>query len=149
VDEGAFFPNPYPGSLDAHGSGCVTGGAALLPDGVWFGFAEGLTPDTITFDLACFYTGAVAAIKAAEDGEETFDFYIRNLNPKTYPVPIAATARVWYVDMTADDVSIPIEIPLATWPTPSSYLSYPCEYCPVWLYVNDGEATGIVEQYLP
>jgi len=149
VDEGAFFPPPYPGSLDAHGSGCVVPGGPLLPDGVWFGFAETLSSGTIGFDLACFYTGAIAVTKAAEDGVEAFDFYVRNNNPNIYPVPIAATARVWYVNMTSPDVSIPAEIPLAAWPHPDSFVSYPCEYCPVWLYVNGGEATGIVEQYLP
>ena len=149
VDEGDFFPDPYPGSLQAHGSGCVTGGALLLPDGVWFGFAEALASGTITFDLACCYTGAAAMTKATDDGEEAFDFYIRNMNPKTYPVPIAGSARVWYIDMTSPNVSVPLEIPLAAWPHPGSYVPCPGQYCAVWLYVNGGEATGIVEQYLP
>ncbi len=149
VDEGNFFPDPYPGSLDAHGSGCVTGGTGLLPDGVWLGYAETLSSGTIGFDLVCFYSWPVADAKAAEDGVVAIDFYVRNLNPNTYPVPVATTARVWYIDMTSGNPGIPDEIPLAAWPHPGSYVPYPCDYCPVWLYVNDGEATGIVEQYLP
>ena len=118
-----------------------------LTDGIWFGFAEGISPGMITFDLACFWTGAAAEAKALEDGEESFDFYIRNNNPTNRQVLIAGSARVWYLDATGDITLI--EIAPNQWPHPSSYLLCPGEYCSVWLYVNGGQATGIVEQYLP
>ncbi|MCB2223529.1 MAG: hypothetical protein KQH83_05065 [Actinobacteria bacterium] len=145
-----YFPAPLPGSDQAHGSGCVVpGGSTTLPDGIWFGFAEGTTPGMLTFDLACFWTGAVAVDKATEDGEEAFDFYIRNNNPTTRQVPVSASARVWYVDMTSPDVSVPDEIPLSAWPHPDSFMTCPDQWCSVWIYVNDGEVTALVEQYLP
>jgi hypothetical protein len=148
VDEGSFFPDPLPGSDDAHGSGCVVpGGSMILPDGIWFGFAEGIAPGVITFDLACFWTGQAAIDKATEDGEAAFDFYIRNQNPTNREVPIDGAARVWYLDATGDITLI--EIAPNQWPHPSSFLPCPGEYCSVWLYVNGGRATGIVEQYLP
>jgi len=150
VDTTHFFPDPFPGSSGgAHGSGCVVPSFDVLPNGVFFGFAEGVGGGMITFDLACFFTGAAAEAAAAEDGQEAFDFYIRNLNPVTYPVPVAADARVWYVDMLSGDVSSPTEIPLAAWPHPDSFQACPGEHCSVWLYVNGGQVTGIVEQYLP
>ena len=145
VDEGDFIPDPLPGSDDAHGSGCVVDPSQPLPDGVWFGYAESVFGGTITFDLGCFFTGAAAAAAATADGAEAFDFYIRNLNPVTYAVPIDPAARVWYVDGSV----VMTEIPLASWPTPASFLSCPGDFCSVWLYVNAGSATGIVEQYLP
>ena len=150
VDTTDFFPDPFPGSSGgAHGSGCVVADFEVLPNGVWFGFAEGVGGGMITFDLACFFTGAAAEAAAAEDGQESFDFYIRNLNPVTYEVPVAADARVWYVNMLSGDVSAPTEIPLAAWPSPDSFQDCPSDYCSVWLYVNGLQVTGIVEQYLP
>ena len=91
----------------------------------------------------------MAEAKAIEDGEEAFDFYIRNQNPNTRSVPVATTARVWFVDITSPDVLFPDEIPLASWPHPDSFQVCPSTWCSVWLYVNGGEVTGLVEQYLP
>ncbi|MFH2072019.1 MAG: hypothetical protein ABIJ75_04115, partial [Actinomycetota bacterium] len=149
VDESTFFPDPLPGSDQAHGSGCVVpGGSTTLTDGIWFGYVTAFTPGTLTFDLACFWTGAIAEAKAIEDGEEAFDFYIRNQNPLTRQVPLAGSARVWYVPAVGD-VSFPIETPVTSWPHPDSFLACPSDWCGVWLYVNDGKATALVEQYLP
>jgi len=117
-----------------------------LTDGVWFGFVEAFTPGMLTFDLACFWTGDAAAAAALEDGEEDFGFYIRNQNPTNRQVPLAGSARIWYLD--GGDLS-ETEIAANAWPHPSSFLMCPAEYCSVWLYVNDGQVTGLVEQYLP
>jgi len=156
VDTTHFFPDPFPGSSGgAHGSGCVTPGFDALPDGVWFGFAEGVGGGKITFDLACFYTGTAACDAQIEDGvvnnpvNDCLDDWIRNNVATTFQVPIAAAARVWYVDMLDSEVITPIEIPLRAWPSPDSFQTCPGDYCSVWLYVNGGQATGIVEQYLP
>jgi hypothetical protein len=150
VDTTDFFPDPFPGSSGgAHGSGCVVPDYVTLPDGVWFGFAEAVGGGAIDFDLACFFTGEAAVDAAAEDGEEAFDFYIRNNVAVTYHVSVAVGARVWYISMTSGDVSMPTEIPLASWPNPDSFQDCPSDHCAVWLYVNGGQVTGIVEQYLP
>ncbi|HUU61165.1 MAG TPA: hypothetical protein VMX37_02115 [Acidimicrobiia bacterium] len=149
VDTTDFFPEPFPGSNDVHGSGCVTPGFDALPNGVWFGFAEGVGGGEITFDLACFFTGAAAEAAAAADGQEAFDFYIRNNVATTFAVPISPDIRVWYIDASSGDVSVPTEIPAGTWPSPGSLLECPSDHCSVWLYVNGGQATALVEQYLP
>jgi hypothetical protein len=155
VDTSNFFPGIFPGVTNgAHGSGCVTPGFDHLPNGVWFGYAEGVGGGVITFDLACFFTGSVACDAQIEDGfaanpSECIDFWIRNNVPTTFAVPISPTARVWYVDMVSPDPSVPTEIPLTSWPTPASFQTCPGQYCAVWLYVNGGQATAIVEQYLP
>ena len=154
VDTSNFFPPVFPGSNGGHGSGCVTPGFAALPNGVWFGFAEGVGGGEITFDLACFWTGTPACDAQIADGfasnaSECLDFYVQNNVATTFEVPIATGARVWYVDMLSGDVSAPTEIPLTDWPSPDSFQECPGQYCSVWLYVNGGEITGIVEQYLP
>lgn len=154
VDTAHFFPDPFPGSGGAHGSGCVTPGFDALPNGVWFGFAEGVGGGEIDFDLACFWTGTAACTAQIADGlaadaSECLDYYPQNNVATTFEVPIASGARVWYVDMTSGDVSSPTEIPLASWPHPDSFQDCPSAHCSVWLYVNGGQATAIVEQYLP
>jgi hypothetical protein len=154
VDPAHFFPPVFVGSNGAHGSGCVTPGFDALPNGVWFGFAEGVGGGHITFDLACFWTGAPACVAQMDDGfasspDDCLDYYIQNNVAATFNVPLAGDARVWYVDMTSGDVSSPAEIPLGSWPSPDSYQDCPGEYCSVWLYVNAGRITGIVEQYVP
>lgn len=142
------FPAVFGAAGDPHGSGCVVAGD-VLPDGVWFGYAEGVASGVITFDLACYFTGAAAEAEAIADGEEAFDNYIRNQNPKTFPVSISPLAQVFYIDATSEDVLAPELIPLSSWPTAESYMDCPGEFCGVWLYVNGGQATGIVEMFQP
>jgi hypothetical protein len=146
LDPNALFPVVFGSPGDPNGSGCVTLGT--LGSGVWFGYATAVSGGTITFDLACFFTGDAATAAAQQDGAEAYDFYIRNQNPATYDVPIAQNAEVFIVQDTMDGIQS-VQIATANWPSPDSYLVCPGEYCAVWLYVNGGEATGIVEQYLP
>ena len=120
---------------------------ATLGDGIWFGFAQAVAGGVITLDLACFFTGAAAAAAATADGAEVFDFYIRNQNPNTYSVAMAAGADVYGVSSGPDGITM---VPVVGWPpTPGAFMPCPGEFCAVWLYVNGGVATGIVEQYLP
>lgn len=145
VDPVDFFPDPLPGSADANGSGCVSD--TTLGDGIWFGFAHAVAAGVITFDLACFFTGAAAVAAATADGAEAFDFYIRNDNPTTRSVPVAADPEVFGVSNGSGGIEM---IPVVGWPpTPGAFLECPGEFCAVWLYVNGGVATEIVEQYLP
>ena len=135
----------------ANGSGCVVSGDVLLP-GVWMGFATAVGGGEITFDLVCYFSGDAADAAANADyggtnGAEE-GFYIRNQNPKLFTVPIAPEAAVYSID-AAGPTSFPEPIPLGSWPSPSSWLSCPGEDCAVWLYVNGGVATAIVEQFLP
>ena len=94
VDPAHFFPPPFPGSGDAHGSGCVTPGFDALPNGVWFGFAEGVGGGHLTFDLACFFTGTLACEAQIEDGfaadeatASTSGFATMWRRPSRYPSP--------------------------------------------------------------
>lgn len=147
VDPTDFFPEVFGASGDPHGSGCVVG-ADQLPPGVWFGYVDAVSGGVLTFDLACFFTGAAGVAAATADGEVGYDldFYIRNQNPKTYSVTIAPAAQVWFVDGITVE---PQAIAPGDWPTALSYTPCPGDHCSVWLYVNGGVATGIVEQYLP
>ena len=145
VDSSSFFPDVLGSAGDPNGSGCVVN-ADILPNGVWFGYATSVSGATITFDLACFFTGDAAVAAATADAAEAFDFYIRNQNPKTYSVPIDGGADVFIVDPVTIEET---QISAASWPSGASFVPCPGEFCAVWLYVNGGQATGLVEQYLP
>lgn len=159
VDPTDLYPDVFPGVFNgAHGSGCVIPGFDEgwdeLPDGVWFGFVETIGGDSMTFDLACFFSGEAACLAQWEDGnasgpEDCLDLWIRNSVDIPSAVPISPTARVWYVDAMAPEWDNVFEISLALWPTAASYQVCASDHCAVWLYVNGGLATGIVEQYLP
>lgn len=148
TDGYGFFPDPLGTAADGHGSGCVLEGDVLTA-GMWFGFVEAIGSGSVTFDLACFFTGDAAVAAATADGGEAFDFYIRNQNPKTFTVPLLATGTAFWLDATGD--LTPQPIPMTTWPVaaPPSYQQCPHEFCSVWLFVNSGTATELVEQYLP
>jgi hypothetical protein len=141
-------PPDFGGPGDPDGSGCAPPGDTL-PDGVWFGFAEEVSDGVITFDLACYFSGDAIAAAAAADGEqdEGFGYYIRNKNPKVFPVPIAPAAEVYWIE-GGPPPWFPEPLPLASWPSPNSWLPCPGDTCAVWLYVNGGSATGIVEAFL-
>ena len=142
-----IFPDPLLTPADGHGSGCAPPGD-VLPAGIWFGFARAVSSGDLTFDLACFFTGDAAVAAATADGEEAFDFYIRNQNPKLFTVPLDPAGTAYWLDATAADIT-PLPIVMTDWPVNGGYTPCPGEYCSVWLFVNDGEVTELVEQYLP
>jgi hypothetical protein len=142
------LPPPLAGSTGASGSGCEPGPGAL-PAGAWAGFIREIGADWLDFDLACFFVGDAANTAAAEDGVEEIpvpnDYYIRNANPAVRRVPVAAGATVYVlngVDLVPTGWDMWVQ-------SPAQGLDCPGDDCLVWLYVNDGEATEIVEQYRP
>ena len=142
-------PAPLPGSDGASGSGCAPG-AGPLPDGIWFGFGLVTGAAAIDLDLACFYFGDIAYTVGEADGEEVAnDYYIRNRNPAIRSVPVASDAVVWTLG-TFDGIGEHSELPYSDWPIPGpSYIECPGDFCLLWLYVNDGEVTEVVEQFVP
>jgi hypothetical protein len=138
---------PLPESDGAGGSGCAPG-SGPLPDGVWFGNVGGIGAASVDFDLACFYFGDIAYAEGAKDGEEVNnDYYIRNVNPALRTVPIATGAMVFEIDAASIGY---LSIPFADWPVdPAGYIACPSNWCGVWLFVNGGQVTEILEQYLP
>ena len=142
-------PAPLPGSAGASGSGCAPG-AGPLPDGIWFGFVPAIVGNELDFDLACFYFGDIAYDEGEADGEEVNnDYYIRNQNPTIRTATVAADAVVWTLG-TFDGIGEHTDVPYADWPAPGpSYIECPGDFCLIWLYVNDGEVTELVEQFVP
>ena len=137
-------PEPLEGSGGASGSGCNPG-PGELPDGVWFGMVESVTASTVELDLACFYFGDIAYDIGDDRGEEVDnDYIIVNDNPALRTVPVRPGATVHELT-SVDFVSTAFE----DWPAVADGPSCPGETCIVWLYVNAGQATEIVEQFVP
>ena len=136
-----------PGSGGAAGSSCSPG-AGPLPDGVWFGYVVAKSAADIDFDLACFYYGDIAYTEGAADGEEVNnDYYVRNANPTLRTIPVAPTVTVYEIDAGSTGF---LNIPFSGWPVdPTAYISCPSDSCNVWLFVNGGDVTEILEQYTP
>jgi hypothetical protein len=141
-----FPPEPLPGSDGASGSGCPNN---LPADGVWFAYVEEVAPAAVGVVSGCLYFGDIAWEKAAEVGEEAPNdvWIVRGDQPIT--VPVAAGARA-YTIVTPPDSELTIEpVAFGEWPDPLGYTPCPGEFCTVWLYINGGEVTEILEQYLP
>ena len=141
-------PDPLPGSEGASGSGCYTG-SGDLPDGVWFGFLQVVGTESVTVDLACFWFGDIAyEIGEAIGQEVTNDYFITNNSDPDRSVPVAGNATVWTI--AGDPTEGHSAVPFASWPSSEpTYVQCPGDGCLVWLYVNGGLVTEVVEQYTP
>jgi hypothetical protein len=137
-----LFPEVRPGSDGAHGSGCAPG-TDWLPDGIWFGYVTDRSANRIDFDLACIWTGATAEQEAAADGLtlET-GYYIRNIASKIRSPQVASGATVYH--LTGNPWFT--ELTYSAWRQGSCH-GFESVSCPVWLYVNGGQVTAVIEQY--
>jgi hypothetical protein len=133
VDDPTYHPESLPGAGDYFGSGCSPG-TTKLPDGVWFGHIESVASSAIEFDLICF-----APTPPGEDGVGRFT----NSSPKLRTVPVESTATVHAI---APDGFWELQ-EYATWHLDPGQEGF-CEpdgCWNVWLYVNSGYITEIVQ----
>ena len=140
---------PLPGSEGASGSGCAPASTSLH-EGIWFGFVTAKSDTSITFDLACFFFGTIAVAEAANDGVVDEDeIYIRNANPAMRTITVDPSVLVYehFEDLT-DTIEVPFNpVLFAHWPEDPSFPNpCPSESCGVWLFVNDGVVTEMMEQ---
>lgn len=120
------------------GSGCTPGDGSELPDGWWYGLVAGPPTGSVTFDLACYYSGAAAEDIAASRGDEvTNDYYVVNDNDavRTLAVGSGATATCVELGSQLTMVDCPPADVDGEWA--------------VWVRVQGGTVDRIVEQYAP
>jgi len=143
----SLYPPESMASDGASGSGCAPG-AGALPSGVWFGYVNAGDPSSLQFDLACWYFGELAWDVADGYGETAEnDYYVVNQNPTLRTVPVSGDTVVHHIDPASighDPISY-----LDWLLEPPGYLECPFGFCPLWLFVNEGEVTEILEQYVP
>lgn len=147
-------PEPLPGSGGARGSGCVAASAEQLGDGIWFGYLVEWLDDSIGFDLVCWFTGAAADDAAASSGAELLENgdYISNQNALVRVVPISTDTPMSVVVQSGSGFAFVTTDILRVSGLPNTYtagFNCPGPSCGVWLYVNGGAVTEVVEQYFP
>lgn len=117
------FTAPEP-SPTGGGSGCSPGQGSL-PDGVWFGFLDGITDTTIEFDLACYLS--------CDPGD---GFEIGNQSSRIRTLGIDRDAMVIFESVNGPDWQ-------NTFEAVTSY-EHIGLHNKVWVYVNDSKVTQIV-----
>lgn len=142
-------PGPLEGSEGWDGSGCSPG-SGPLPDGVWFGFVRAASPWDVTFDLACLHWAA----DVIPDGGWEF----ANLIPTERTVAVDPSALVVcpWAACPANPATYPRWVErvagyLERNPTTAGWTADqddPTQGLGVWLYVNGGRVTEIVEPVL-
>ncbi|MGD2059973.1 MAG: hypothetical protein PVF87_03840 [Acidimicrobiia bacterium] len=128
------------------GSGC-TPGSEVLPDGEWYGAISAFDDQTISFDLACLFTGEAAVAASAEDGEESpppNDYYVRNQNDEVRVLMVDADTPVtWY---TSGDPNDEVTGTYAEW---IAFLATQEFHLGVWVTIESGSVTEIAEWWVP
>lgn len=131
----------------ASGSGC-TPGSETLPDGEWFGFVDDIGDTTLFFDLACWFTGDAAIIASAEDGEESpppNDYYVRNQSDLIRELQVGPDVPVdFYPD---GDPANYFVTTFAEWDSLADDRGG--FFFGVWVTIEEGDVTRIVEQWVP
>lgn len=143
-------PAPTLTDTAASGAGCTPGQVAVLPDGWWFGFDRTAVRAgaSFDFDLACFYYGAIGGQKAHEEDPAQYpttepvpnDVYVSNQNTTIRSVSVAPTAELRCIDMATGALDHTSQIPC---PSPGGG-----EWS-IWVRIEGGVATRIVEQFRP
>lgn len=130
VDAPAYQVAPLPGSGGLYDSGCSPG-PGPLPDGIWFGSIKVATTDAVQFDLMCFGPGP----------EGPGD--VSNSSDTLRTVPVLGGAIIFLFDHSSGWDSRTYW----GWMTdPADAGSCP-EGCLVWLYVNSGHVTEVVQLF--
>lgn len=136
--------NPDP--LAPEGSGC-TPGTEGLPDGEWYGGVRAFDDRTISFDLACLFTGEAAVVAAAEDGEESpppNDYYVRNENDQVRVLVVDGDTPVtWYTSGDPNDEETGM---FSEW---IEFLATQESYLGIWVTIESGAVAEIAEWWVP
>ncbi len=114
--------------------------------------AVDVTGRTVTYDQIQFLTGAEAAKAYKEDHPDASenappnDYYIRNVNPKLYTVPLAHGVYVT-VNVLGDGGST--DKPATLQQLHDDLLKPYSGTVPFWVTISGGAVTKIEEQFVP
>ena len=123
-----------------------------LKDGRHYAYLKSLDTAklTLTLDVVQFLTGEEAEKAAQEDGQEAYDYYIRNQNKKLRTLPVGPKVRVVVNTLTASETgssSKDTEITLAK--LKSYFDKGEAQKRVFYVTLTGGVVTKINEQYLP
>jgi hypothetical protein len=121
------------------GSGCEPGDDTGLPNGWWYGTIDGEVTDSVSFDLACYYTGEAAdEVAASRDDEAPSGVYVVNDNPTLRSIPLADDVQTRCVTLEPEVANVDC--------APGDLMT---DIWDVWIRVVDGEVDRIFEQFHP
>jgi hypothetical protein len=134
---GTLGAEPAFSSTAASGSGCAPG-PGPLPDGWWYGRAttEVVAGAAFDFDLACYYTGDIADELARADGLESAedDYWVVNDQATLRSVAVSSSAELVCVNLGAQE---------------EGCAAPPGMQFGIWVRVEGGTATKVLEQFAP
>jgi hypothetical protein len=151
------------GTGSAANLGCSGGAPApdTVPDGKYFGFVKSMNTasQTMSFDLACFYTGDEANQQAAARGDEVpvpNDVYIVNDNTKVRALTFDPAAELKLIDWNrccefaqgAQMQSFASAVDSGDFAEFDGF-RYSGTLSPYWVTIQDGQVVKIEEQFLP
>ncbi len=141
--------------------GCGTSAPDTLPDGRYFGFVKEVdtASGTMSFDLACFYTGEEANKQAAARGDEVpvpNDVYIVNDNIKKRALALGPSVELQLIDWNnccettpgADLDAFATAIGSKGF-TDIGGRRYAGQGSPYWVTIEGDQVVLIEEQFLP
>jgi hypothetical protein len=141
--------------------GCGTSAPDTLPDGRYFGFVKDVdaASGSMSFDLACFYTGEEANRQAATRGDEVpvpNDVYVVNDNPRTRPLTLAPSIELQLIDWNeccetapgADLDAFATAIDASGFTTIGGW-RYNGQNSSYWVTIEGDDVVLIEEQFLP
>ena len=105
---------------------------------------------TLTVDVVQFLTGEEAERAAREDGEEAFDYYVRNQNPRLRTLTVAANFPVVTNTLTASESGSSSKDVVITHAKLAAFLAKgEAQQRVFWFDLKGGVVVRLQEQYLP
>jgi hypothetical protein len=104
---------------------------------------------TVTIDVVQFLTGEAARQAAEEDGEEAYDYYVENANPRLRTLTLSATATVVVNTLTAEETGSSTKDTAITQAKLKGYVANGrAKHALFYLTLSKGVVVAIHEQYL-
>jgi hypothetical protein len=126
--------------------------ATDLKDGRHYAYLKALdtTKLTLTLDVVQFLTGEEAEKAAADDGEEAYDYYIRNQNTKLRTLTVAPGAAVVVNTLTASETGSSSKDKAITLAKLATYFAKgEAQERVFYVTLSGSRVVKINEQYLP
>ncbi|HEX8004054.1 MAG TPA: hypothetical protein VF519_15300 [Mycobacteriales bacterium] len=123
-----------------------------LKDGRHYAYLKSLDTKklTLTLDVIQFLTGEEAEKAAQEDGEEAYDYYIRNQNTRLRTLTVAANVRVVVNTLTAEETGSSTKDTEITLAKLASYFAKgEAQRRVFYVTLSGARVVRINEQYLP
>ena len=123
-----------------------------LADGKHFAYLKAFSVDhqTLTVDVVQFLTGAAAEKAAQEDGQEAFDYYVRNQNERLRTLSVTKGLLIKVNTLTASESGSSSKDVTSPQSRLASFMaSGKAQTRLFWFRLDHGMVVELREQYLP